>query len=135
MKGWGILMEQQLQTLFDRIEEDIHSDSIDGFKNLLYLIYQNNLLGTESTLTEDITNFINKLFENGIVNPPNGAVKPSKENYCQPNGCKNPLTKDDIELDIQVMNHFDKLIPIGLHPTIIKTAQLRGHFDHKLDYF
>lgn len=114
-----ISMDMTLQDLFNRIERDIRNDDINGFKNLLFLIYQNINQGENNPETrENIYAFVLDLFNNGIVVPPNYQV--NKCDCPEPhmnNALHNPLgqgigqERTPITRNIALVERYHDLIP------------------------
>ena len=57
---------EKLTTIFQEILTQIYNDNISGYKNLLFLIYQNKL-ECNSNLDEDIFTFLEFLFNEKVI--------------------------------------------------------------------
>lgn len=128
MKDWGMtLMELTMQTIFNQLKEDIQRDNIDGYKTLLYIIYDNQKnLGSESALTPDINDFLAQLFEQGIITQNIGVNEPESCPTCRDN-------HDDRFhcLDLDICSRFNELIAPAIIPSLTKINQERFRANYR----
>jgi hypothetical protein len=116
-------MELTLQTIFNQLKQDIQQNNIEGYKNLLYIIYDNQKnFGSESTLTSDINDFLAQLFEQGIITQNLGMME---QRDCPI--CNNDRDHDDRFhcLDLEVYSRFSDLVAPAIVPTLTRINKER----------
>ena len=125
-------MEQEFIDLLSRIQEAIKNNDLRGYKNLLYLIYQNNEMEGNEEIRQTINNFIHILFTEKIITEDGNNIPQSNqnpENCCNDRGATfgkaKPYTKEPV--DIQVAAMFADIIPATLYPSI--NESIRRRFD------
>lgn len=116
------LMELTLQTIFNQLKQDIQQDNIEGYKTLLYIIYDNQKnLGSESSLTPDINNFLAQLFEQGIITQKLGVAE---QGNCPT--CQDDHHDDQFHcLDLETYSRFQHLVSPAIVPTLTKINKER----------
>lgn len=118
------LMELTLQTIFNQLKQNIQQDNIEGYKNLLYIIYDNQKnLGSESTLTADINDFLAQLFEQGIITQ-NLSVAEQKDCPTCHDGCDDHNDQFHC-LDLETYSRFSHLVAPAIVPTLTRVNKER----------
>lgn len=88
-----------ITTLFISFLKDINNNNIEGYKNLLFFIFQNFKL--DNPLNEQIYSFLQFLFEEGIISQ--GERKEDKKNY-------EPKKEDIIKNENKIQNIIKDII-------------------------
>ena len=123
-------MEQEFINVLSHIQEAIKNNDLRGYKNLLYLIYQNNEMDGNEEVKQTINNFIHILFtEKIIVEDDNSQPSQNPEKCCVDKGAtygkEKPYTKEP--LDMQVAREFAGVLPATLYPSL--NESIRRRFD------
>jgi hypothetical protein len=120
-------MEQELIDVLNNIQEAIKNNDIRGYKNLLYLIYQNNEMDGNEEIKQTINNFIHILFSEKII-VENSEQQPQQQQECcldkgATYGKEKPYSKEPI--DIQVAKQFVDILPTTIYPSLNESIRRR----------
>lgn len=120
-------MEQEFIDVLNNIQEAIKNNDIRGYKNLLYLIYQNNEMDGSEEVKQTINNFIHILFSEKII-VENDGQQPQQQQQCCPDkgatyGKEKPYSKDPV--DIQVAQQFVDILPTTIYPSLNESIRRR----------
>jgi hypothetical protein len=116
-------MELTLQTIFNQLKEDIQQNNIEGYKNLLYIIYDNQKnFGSESTLTSDINDFLAQLFEQGIITQ---NLDMAGQKDCPTCHEDRPHNDQFHCLDLEVYSRFNHLVAPAIVPSLTRLNKER----------
>lgn len=121
-------MEQEFIDVLNNIQEAIKNNDIRGYKNLLYLIYQNNEMDGSEEVKQTINNFIHILFSEKIIVEDDGQQQPQQQPQCCPDkgatyGKEKPYSKEPV--DIQVAKQFVDILPTTIYPSLNESIRRR----------
>lgn len=121
-------MEQEFIDVLNNIQEAIKNNDIRGYKNLLYLIYQNNEMDGNEEVKQTINNFIHILFTEKIIVEDDEQQQPQQQLQCCPDkgatyGKEKPYSKEPI--DIQVAKQFVDILPTTIYPSLNESIRRR----------
>lgn len=121
------MINEELLNLLSQIQDSIRNGDIKGYKDLLYLIYQNNQMENHEEISAIINDFIEILFRENMITESNEC------NNCPPkeDGYDKGLTygKEKSVMseyrDIIIMGQFHGLIPLVALPSVEQNIRQR----------
>lgn len=123
------MINEELLNLLKYIQDNIKNGDIKGYKDLLYLIYQNNCMENHDDTAAIINDFIQILFNDNIITEENQECS-----HCEVPVYNKGLTYGKEKpanaeyYDIQVMGQFHGLLPLITLPSIEQNIHQRFNF-------
>lgn len=121
------MINEELLNLLSEIQNSIQRGDIKGYKDLLYLIFQNNQMENHEETSAIINDFIEILFRENIITESNECNScPPKEDKYEKGltfGKEKPPVLE--HRDITIMGQFHGLLPLVILPSVEQNIRQR----------